>query len=230
MTIWAAARRTLMTWRQPTAHCCVTKKKNKTSSVLMHSLRLHISVRIYLLLLATLLSKPSRNSERSASVAIPVFPYPAQTFDHAVELRSVAIHPSQCSLESIVHKCSNWGAIRLRPSAKRIPQNFQCLFMVWQSKCFVPKSAQLSFPPTRVILMSPLIDDAEWKLDGSRCASRTSSTRLTCGRGSLFFRDPSKLLRHTITQRVGCCHQCHLTRASRYLRNSPTGTNLISMK
>ena len=26
MTIWAAARRTLMTWRQPTAHCHVIKK------------------------------------------------------------------------------------------------------------------------------------------------------------------------------------------------------------
>ena len=33
-------RRTLMTWRQPTAHCHVTK--NKTASVLMNSLELHI--------------------------------------------------------------------------------------------------------------------------------------------------------------------------------------------
>ena len=28
MTIWAAAHRTLMTWRQPTAHCRVTEKQN----------------------------------------------------------------------------------------------------------------------------------------------------------------------------------------------------------
>ena len=27
----------------------------------------------------------------------------------------MAIHPSQCSSESIVDKCSNWSAIRLRP-------------------------------------------------------------------------------------------------------------------
>ena len=46
MTIGAAARRTLMTWRQPTAHSHVTK--NKTSQVLMNSFRLHISVWIYL--------------------------------------------------------------------------------------------------------------------------------------------------------------------------------------
>ena len=83
MTIWAAARRTLMTWRQPIAHCHVTK--NKTSSVLVDPLKLHISVRIYLHLLASMLSRPSRDSERSASVAIPGFPYPAQAFDHAVE-------------------------------------------------------------------------------------------------------------------------------------------------
>ena len=97
----------------------------------MNSLRLHISVRLYLHLLATLLSKPSRKSERSASVAIPGFQYPAQAFAYAVEERSVAIHPSQYSLESIAEKSSSWGAIRLRPSAKRIPQNFKCLFMVW---------------------------------------------------------------------------------------------------
>ena len=84
MTIWTAARRTLMTWRQPTARCHVIKKK-KTSSVLMNSLTFHTSVRIYLPLLATLLSKPSRNSERSASVAIQGFPYPGPAFDHAVE-------------------------------------------------------------------------------------------------------------------------------------------------
>ena len=46
MTIGAADRRTLMTWRQPTANCHVTK--NKTSPVLTNSLRLHISVRNYL--------------------------------------------------------------------------------------------------------------------------------------------------------------------------------------
>ena len=49
----------------------------------MNSVRHHGSVQIYLLLLATLLSKPSRNSERSASVATPGFrvqqpQYPAQ--------------------------------------------------------------------------------------------------------------------------------------------------------
>ena len=32
MTIGAADRRTLMTWRQPTAHCHVTKKQNFTST------------------------------------------------------------------------------------------------------------------------------------------------------------------------------------------------------
>ena len=58
-------------------------KNNKTSSALMNSFRHHDSVQIYLPLLATLLSKPSRNSERSASVAIPGFriqqpQYPAQ--------------------------------------------------------------------------------------------------------------------------------------------------------
>ena len=38
--------------------------------------------------------------------------------------------PVQYSSESVSDKCSNWGAIRLRPSAKRIPQNFKCLIMV----------------------------------------------------------------------------------------------------
>ena len=83
MTIWAAARRTLMTWRQPTAHCHVLKKQNFIST--RELTQVHISVRIYLHLLATLLFKPSRNSERPASVAIPGFPYPAQASDHAVE-------------------------------------------------------------------------------------------------------------------------------------------------
>ena len=74
-------------------------EKNETASALMNSLSHHDSVRIYLSFHATFLSKPSRNSERSASVATPGFPYPAQAFDHAVEQRSVAIHPSQCSSE-----------------------------------------------------------------------------------------------------------------------------------
>ena len=115
-----------MTWRQPTAHCHVTKKQNFIST---HELTQasHL-VRIYLPLLATLLSEPSRNSERSASVAIPVFPYPAQAFDHAVEQRSVAIHPSQCSLESIAEKSFCWSAIWLRPSAKTHCTKLQVYF------------------------------------------------------------------------------------------------------
>ena len=32
MTIWTAARRTLMTWRQPTARCHVILKKNFIST------------------------------------------------------------------------------------------------------------------------------------------------------------------------------------------------------
>ena len=80
-----------MTWRQPTAHYHEKKKQN--SSGLMDSLRRHVSFRMYIPLLATLLSKLSRNSERLASVAKTNFPYPAQAFAHAVEWRSVAIHP-----------------------------------------------------------------------------------------------------------------------------------------
>ena len=67
--ICAAVRRTLMTWRQPTAHH--HEKKNKTSSRLMDSFRHRVSVRIYIPLLATLLSKRSRNSERSVSPQYP---------------------------------------------------------------------------------------------------------------------------------------------------------------
>ena len=49
-------------------------------------------------------------------------------------------------------KCSNGGAIPLRPCPKGIPKNLKCLIMVRYSKCFVLKSAQLSFPRNRVIL------------------------------------------------------------------------------
>ena len=70
-----------MTWRQPIAHH--HEKNNKTSSGLMDSFRHRVSVLIYIHLLAMLLSKLSRNSEHSASVAIPGFhiqkpQYPAQ--------------------------------------------------------------------------------------------------------------------------------------------------------
>ena len=38
----------------------------------------------------------------------------------------------------------------LLPSVNRIPHDFKCLFIVWKCKCFVPKSALLSCPPTRI--------------------------------------------------------------------------------
>ena len=62
--------------RSPTAHH--HEINNKTSSALMNSFRHHDSVRIYLHFFATLLSKPSANSERSASVAMPGVRVPAQ--------------------------------------------------------------------------------------------------------------------------------------------------------
>ena len=45
---------------------------------------------------------------------------------------------------------SRGSAILLLPSVNRIPHDFKCLFIVWKCKCFVPKSALLSCPPTRI--------------------------------------------------------------------------------
>ena len=90
--------------------------------------------------------KPSRNSERSASVATPGF--------HHKQPR----YPAQALLmpwSSGVWRSTR--SIHIRVSFRQVPQNFMCLIMVSKSKCFVPKSAQLSLPPTRVILMSPKI-------------------------------------------------------------------------
>ena len=68
-----------------------------------------LSVRIYLLLLATSLSKAGCNSERSAGVTMPNFQSPAQAFAHAVEQRSVAIHSSRHSWESMSKRTPSWG-------------------------------------------------------------------------------------------------------------------------
>ena len=70
----------------------------------------------------------------------------------------MAIHPSQCSLESIVDKSSSWGAIWLRPSAKTHSTKLRVSVhgLVIQMFCS-QVSTQLSFPPTRVVLTSPLI-------------------------------------------------------------------------
>ena len=147
----AAARRTLMTWRQPTAHCHLT-----TLPTLMNSLKRHSRSRF---------SYPSLRRCCPSQVAILSVRRvsPCQVF--RIQLKPLLMpwssgvwHPLASLLIGIdVEKNSSWGAILLRPSAKRIPQNFKCLFIVWLSKCFVPRSAQLSFPPTRVILMSTLI-------------------------------------------------------------------------
>ena len=114
-------------------HSAVIGQKTKLQNE-YDSLRHRVSVRIYIILLATLLSKMSRNSERSASVAIPG----SISSNHNIHLKPCSCRgvaecgdpPVQCSSESVSVKCSNWGAIRLRPSAKRIPQNFKCLIMV----------------------------------------------------------------------------------------------------
>ena len=45
---------------------------------------------------------------------------------------------------------SRGTAILLLPSVNRIPHDFKCLFIVWKCECFVPKSALLSCPPTRI--------------------------------------------------------------------------------
>ena len=56
--IWAAVRRTLMTWRQPTAHH--REKNDKTSSRLMESFKHRVSVRIYLKLVCSRYSTRSK--------------------------------------------------------------------------------------------------------------------------------------------------------------------------
>ena len=73
----------LMTWRQPTAHYHETD--NKTSSVLMNSFKHHDSVRIYILLLTTLLSKLNPNSQRSTRFPHPLTTISSSSLAHAVE-------------------------------------------------------------------------------------------------------------------------------------------------
>ena len=87
----------------------------------MNSHKHTLSVRSYLLLLATSLSKASCSSERSASVTIPKFPAASSG------LCSCRGDPLVSSLIGINVKKNSWGAILLRPSAKRMLQNFKCL-------------------------------------------------------------------------------------------------------
>ena len=91
----------------------IMRKTTKTSSGLMDSFRHRVAVRIYILLLATLLSKLSRNSERSASVAIQV----SISRNHSIQLKPCSCRgvaecgdpPVQCSSESISVKCPKLG-------------------------------------------------------------------------------------------------------------------------
>ena len=119
----------------------------------MDSFRHHDSFRIYLHLLVTLLSKPSRNSERSASVAMPgvrqalLMPWSGGVW-RSTHLNA---HQSQ-SLTSVptgVHPAPTFCKAH---STKLIVSVHGLV-----AKCFVSKSVQLSFPPTRFILMSPLL-------------------------------------------------------------------------
>ena len=78
-------RRALMTLRKATAHGHIKKQNycsaHETTPISHFGPDLRTT-------LATLLSKSNRNSERSTSFAIPVFPYPPQAFDHVVEWRN----------------------------------------------------------------------------------------------------------------------------------------------
>ena len=153
MTIWATAHPHLhdMAAANRTLSC---EKKNKTSSVVTNSLNLlHISVRIYLQLFATLLSKPSRNSERSESAAKPGF-------------SRIQIKPLITPWSSGVWRSTRLNAHRIQ-SSKRVPAGersgicktlstkLQGLDHRLVIRMFCSTSAQLSFPPTRVFLMSP---------------------------------------------------------------------------
>ena len=126
----------------------------------MNPLKLHISVRIYLHLLATLLSKPSRNSDHSASVAIPGFQIsriqlkPLITRKRSGVWRSTRLnaHQNQSSKRILAGVQSSSGLLQ------NVFHKTSSVFS-WSGNpnVIVPRSAQLSFPPTRVILVSPLI-------------------------------------------------------------------------
>ena len=134
--------------------------------------------------------------------------------------------PVQCSSESVSVKCSNWGAIRLRPSANRMPQNFKCLIMVRKSKCFVPKSAQLSLPPTRVILMSPLITRrGNHSVGVAICLIRPAPRRIAMARPAVASSLISRLGLSTPSPNplaltsTPCC--CNITPRSRIIDTQP---------
>ena len=128
-------------WR-PTAHCQM--RNNRTSSALMKSFRLCVSVRINLYLLSRLLFKPSRNFQRSASVAIP---------SSRIQLKplittwssGVAMHQNQCSLKSIVGKFQVCNLAPTSAKTRSTKRQVSVCGLVIQNVLF-PSRSRLLFP------------------------------------------------------------------------------------
>ena len=158
----AAARRTLTSVHTSQAKALRSRAVTATQLSSLHSHKHHFQTRFATPALQRRCPKQIATLSFQR-VSDTKFQYSAQAFAHAVEQRIVAIHSSCHSYSCKSHewqRCSSsleaesqdsrGIAILLLPSVNRIPHDFKCLFIVWKCKCFVPKSALLSCPPTRI--------------------------------------------------------------------------------
>ena len=188
-----------LTWRQPAAHCQVTtlprrklsapgQSQNPTNTVALK--RASLPYQIYLHLLATSLSTASCNSERSASVTIPIFPAASSGLCscHGVEECGDSLVSSLKQLQNpgVATLLFLTGSVEqlqlgrnLAPTfCKAHTEKLQVLLHCLEIQMFCSQ-----VPPTLVILMSPVITRRCNQSDGvTMCLMRPAPLRIAMAR------------------------------------------------